>query len=113
MHKQLVMHSLPRSIEQLLKEVEQSSQKSESNAKKRLLWREKLIGIKILIIKKTGRNQKEIDRKIVQLLSKEVFQNGGSGFEKKLYELLENIEATRSKEEFDHVIKLYKKTIQA
>jgi hypothetical protein len=100
------------SIERFLEEIEANTRKSTIRKNRRFIAREWLIKLKIFLVRNSGKNSIEIDRKIVLLLSKEVFTIGGTteDFQNKLYVFLDYCKANKNEEEFNHLVNLFRST---
>lgn len=87
--------------------------KFEMRANRRFAFRERVIKLKIFLIRNTAKNSIEIDRRIVLLLSKEVFAKGGTteAFQNELYEFLDYCKANKSEDEFHHLVSLFRSSL--
>lgn len=97
-------------MEQILELLEQGFQKSAQRQRRRLAIREWMINLRIFLIHKTSKNETYRDRKIVSLLSREIFVKGGTSeyFQNNFYEFLDSCKYNKDKEEFGHLIKIFK-----
>lgn len=98
---------------EFLSEIELGIKKRSLNRQIRSKLREWIIKLRIFAIRKMVNNDIELDRKIVSILSREIFFNGGTSenVEKKLYSFLDDCRERKSDEEFLHLIGLFKSTL--
>ncbi|MEM8966817.1 MAG: hypothetical protein AAGE93_10410 [Bacteroidota bacterium] len=96
--------------EKLLTEIERNSRRLSRISEKRFKLRAFLITIRILIIKKLINDDTEADRRIVKLLSREIFIKGRtpSYFQDNFYWFLDECRVRKSEEEFKYLVHLFK-----
>lgn len=101
---------MDKSIENLLTEIERRSKKDYRKSHRRFSLRELLITMRIFVYKKGHGNKWEADRKIVKLLSQEIFEKGRTTirFQDKFYDYLDSLKARKSKDEFEYLISMMK-----